>query len=55
MQHQARPRSIPWGTRAILLLAVAVVGFVGYVYKESGPTPPPPTPAPVPTIAPSGQ
>jgi hypothetical protein len=41
------------GTRVILLLAISVVGFVAYVYKESGPTPPPPTPVPVPTIAPS--
>ena len=37
----------------IVLLAIAVVGFVAFVYKESPPSPPPPTPVPVPTVAPA--
>ena len=53
MQRQARPRGTQWGTRVIVLLAIAVVGFVAYVYKKAGPPPPPPTPVPVRTFAPS--
>lgn len=53
MQRQATPRSNRWTIRVIALLAIAVVGFVAYVYKESPSSPPPPTPVPIPTVAPA--